>query len=183
MSRIAEKTGAQPTAHMEGLENPELFQALVEEFRPALIHYFTRRIPAPEEAEDLAHDVFVRLIRRRTIGDIKALRGYVFETANNVLIDWTRRNRTRARSAHRPIDEDIPDNTVFETERVLLAKEEIRRVTASLLELPERTRTIFVLRRFEGMKYKDIADRLGLSLSTVEKHMQQATIHLLGRPD
>ena len=51
----------------------------------------------------------------------------------------------------------------------------------ALLELPERTRAIFVLQRFEGLKYKEIADRLGISASSVEKHMMSAIKHIFQR--
>jgi RNA polymerase sigma-70 factor (ECF subfamily) len=50
-----------------------------------------------------------------------------------------------------------------------------------LLELPERTRTIFVLRRMEGLRYQDIAQRLGISLSLVEKQMARAVAYLSQR--
>ena len=46
---------------------------------------------------------------------------------------------------------------------------------------PERTRAIFLLRRLEGMKYLDIAARLNISVSTVEKDMQRAVAHLTTR--
>jgi RNA polymerase sigma-70 factor (ECF subfamily) len=63
----------------------------------------------------------------------------------------------------------------------LLGKERLVRATAVLLELPERTRVIFVLRRLEGMRFNDIAARLGISVSAVEKHMQRAITHLMRR--
>jgi RNA polymerase sigma factor (sigma-70 family) len=50
-----------------------------------------------------------------------------------------------------------------------------------LLELPERTRQIFVLRRLEGLSYFEIGRRLGVSVSAVEKHMQRAVRHLAAR--
>jgi RNA polymerase sigma-70 factor (ECF subfamily) len=49
------------------------------------------------------------------------------------------------------------------------------------MELPARTRDVFVLRRLEGLPYNEIAKRLGLSVSAVEKHMLRATRHLVAR--
>jgi RNA polymerase sigma factor (sigma-70 family) len=49
------------------------------------------------------------------------------------------------------------------------------------MDLPERTRTVFVLRRLEGQSYREISLRLGLSVSAVEKHMLRAVRHLLAR--
>jgi RNA polymerase sigma-70 factor (ECF subfamily) len=69
----------------------------------------------------------------------------------------------------------------FSPERVLLGKEALVRATAVLLELPERTRMVFVMRRLEGMRYLDIAARLGISVSAVEKHMTRAMAHLVSR--
>jgi len=50
-----------------------------------------------------------------------------------------------------------------------------------LLELPERTRVVFVLRRLENLSYSEIGLRLGLSVSAVEKHMLRAVRHLATR--
>lgn len=47
-----------------------------------------------------------------------------------------------------------------------------------LQALPERTRVIFILRRLEGLKYQDIANRFGISVSAVEKHMERAVAQL-----
>ena len=64
-------------------------------------------------------------------------------------------------------------------------REELRALFTALLELPERNRNIFVLFRFEKMQKPEIARRLGVSLSAVEKNLVRATDHLcnrLGRP-
>ena len=53
-------------------------------------------------------------------------------------------------------------------------REALSEVGAALLELPERTRQVFVLRRLEDMSFREIALRLGLSVSAVEKHMLRA---------
>lgn len=174
--------GAGPMAHDVRSGDVERFEPRAAEFRSALIGYFRSRIAEPQEAEDLAHDVLVRLFRRTGISDMRALPSYVFETANSVFVDWMRRNKARARRSHQALDEDLPDPAVFACDRVLQSQEELRRVTASLYQLPERTRTIFILRRLEGMKHCEIASSLGVSLSTVEKHVHRATEHLLALP-
>ncbi len=179
----AGKIGAKPMAPDIPPATAERYAPRAAEFRSALIRYFARRVAEPEEAEDLAHDVLVRLFGRRGINDMQALQAYVFETAHSVFIDWTRRNKVRARRAHQPIDEDIPDPSIFACDRVLQSRQDVRRVTASLQQLPERTRTIFMLRRLEGMKYGEIATSLGVSLSTVEKHVHRATTHLMALAD
>jgi RNA polymerase sigma factor (sigma-70 family) len=66
----------------------------------------------------------------------------------------------------------------LDPERLLRGREDLQAATASLLCLPERTRTVFILRRLEGQKYRDIAQHLGISVSAVEKHMIRAIEHL-----
>lgn len=155
--------------------------ALAEEFRPALLRYFSRRVRQSEEVEDLVQEVLARLVRRCEVVEMEAVRAYVFETASSVLIDWARRRRSRRADDHGELSADQPAPGDFTADRILLGRERLQRVTAALLELPERQRSVFILRRIEGMKYHDIAQRLGLSLSSVEKDMRSAVLHLAER--
>ena len=55
----------------------------------------------------------------------------------------------------------------------------LRDARAAIERLPERTRTVFLMHRFAGLKYRDIGTRLGISVSAVEKHIARASISLL----
>ena len=150
----------------------------IERFRASLLRFFERRVDRLE-AEDLVQDVFVRLARRGDLDRIENLGGYVFETAANVLRDRGRRRRVRAADRHELFDNDRHGGADFPADRVVEGQERLRRAGAALLELPERTRTVFVLRRLEGLCYRDVAARLGVSVSAVEKHMARAVAHLM----
>jgi len=158
---------------------------LSREFRASLIRYFARRVQGLSDVEDMVQEVFLRLARR---GDTSALvsgnvNAYIFEAASSVLSDRLRKRRTHCADAHETFDCDRHCDTDFSAEHVLLGKERLTRAIAVLLELPDRTRVIFVLRRLEGMRFADIAARLGISVSAVEKHMQRAIAHLMRRID
>lgn len=150
-------------------------------FRPSLLRFFRRRVRDPAEAEDLVQDVFVRLAQRGSLNDLDNLAAYIFETASSVVVDRGRRRRTRAADVHDPFDAEQHGGADFAPDRVLEGRERLRRASAILLELPERTRHIFMLRRMEGLRYQDIASRLGISVSAVEKHMQRAMTYLIQR--
>ena len=126
----------------------------------------------------MVQQVFERLLKRGNVGGLEKLGGYVFQTASRVLTDRLRHRRSHHADAHDPFDEHSHGDVDFSPEHVLLERERLARATAALLELPERTRVIFVLRRLEGMKYLDIAARLNISVSAVEKHMERAVAHL-----
>lgn len=152
-------------------------------FRPSLLRFFERRVRDRVEAEDLVQDVFVRLARRGDLQNIEELGGYIFETAASVLHDRGRRRQVRAADAHEIFDSEKHGGADFAPDRVLQGQERLRLASAALLQLPERTRHVFVLRRLEGMRYGDVAARLGISVSAFEKHMQRAMAHLVQRLD
>ncbi|HKT15660.1 MAG TPA: RNA polymerase sigma factor [Allosphingosinicella sp.] len=162
-------------------DDRQTLEQLSRTFRASLVRHFGRRTSDAAEIEDMVQEVFLRLIKRGGVSTLENLNAYVFETASSVLRDRLRKQRTRHASAHEPFDHDRHADADFSPEHVLLGREQLRRATAVLLELPERTRVIFVLRRLEGMRFQDIAARLGISVSAVEKHMGRAVTHFVRR--
>ena len=69
----------------------------------------------------------------------------------------------------------------LDPDRVLQARQSLASVVNALREMPERTRTIFILFRLENMKQREIADMLGISVRTVEQHVIRASTHLRER--
>lgn len=151
------------------------------EFRPALFHYFQRRTRACEDSEDLVQEVFVRLLKYDTLSEVRFLRGLVFQIANSVLVDWSRRSKARRIVAHDRLTDFHPDEEAIGCERWMLGKEAFSCVTECIRELPEKTQSILIRRRLEGQKNCEIAREMGVSVSTVEKHIHQAMAHLRSR--
>lgn len=166
-------------------EDQAAFERLGRDFRASLLRYFGRRTRDSADLEDMVQEVFVRLIRRGGASELERqnLNAYVFQTASSVLKDRLRKRATHHADRHEPFDCERHSAEDFSPERVLMEKQRLARATAVLLELPERTRVVFVLRRLEGLRFNDIAARLGISVSAVEKHMQRAITHLARRID
>lgn len=148
--------------------------------RRLLARWFAKRAPA-SEIDDLVQDVFLRIIKRGGVNDLDNFQAYAFETASSVLKDRLRSRQTRHSDAHVEFDANLHGECEPDPETVILGREALKASTRVLLELPELTRTIFILRRIEGMPFGIIARRLNLSVSAVEKHMQRATKHLVFR--
>lgn len=146
--------------------------------RRALARYFQARVRETSDVEDLVQDVFARIAGRTSTQPIEHLESYVFQTAASVLTDRSRRRRVRQAESHVPFDPDRHGGQSLDPYRALSGKEDLHRATAALLELPPRTRAIFVLSRLEGMTYREIASHVGISVSAVEKHMMRAIEHL-----
>ena len=161
-------------------------QELDAQFRASLMSYFLRRVGSRSEAEDLTQETFARLIGSQTFEGAPETRAYVFRVASNLL-----RDRGRAVARKRGLSVVPLDTAANESapaiaeeigpERVVIGREKLTEVLASLDELGERTKSIFILFRLEGMKQKDIAAIYGIGLSTGEKHVMAAVLQLANR--
>lgn len=161
--------------------NPEVasdgLRAAILEHRTALIRYLTARRVPPDEAEDIVHDLYVKL-ENQPAGPVAEPRAYLYRMAENLLLDrrrsaGRRTSREQAWStAQRGPARDADDRP--SAEAVLIGRERLAAVTEALAALPERTVMVFRRYRIDGAAQKDIADELGISLSAVEKHLQRA---------
>ena len=140
---------------------------------PLLRKYLRRRVPI-SDLDDVLQDVLLGIVRRADAAAIAHPKCYLFRAAQAVLIDRHRRQATRRADCHCPLDE--PDHPVDEMSplRILLAKDEVRAVEATLGKLPERTQKILVAIRIEGSSLKSLASQYNVSTSAIEKHVTRA---------
>jgi len=151
---------------------------LIAQMRPALLRFFTRKCGNTAEAEDLTQDVLVRtLVHCGSKSDAEA-RGYVFRAAVNRWRDLQRRSVTRGVRIHWHESAAFAPHEEITPERVLGYEQELERVLASLQQLPERTRDVFLLTRLDHMRQTDVAEMFAISVSAVEKHLARALAHL-----
>jgi RNA polymerase sigma-70 factor (ECF subfamily) len=153
--------------------------ALLAQLRPALVRFFRRRSGSRTEAEDLAQDVMVRALSHADWTSHEEARGYIFRIAINLWRDRQRHQLVKGGTElHWNDDVALGVTEEIPLERVLTGEEELQRVHAALLELSARTRDVFMLIRFEQMKYSAVAEMLGISVSAVDKHVAKALAHL-----
>jgi len=153
----------------------------LERLRQPLARFFARNIREPSDREDLVQDVFVRVLRRPGFDSRSHLTGYAFKTAASLLTDRQRRRAARRVRQHIPFDNDLHGDAAPGPDRSLAAQETLRETSLALMELPAKTRAIFLLRRLDGCSFPEIARRLKISVSSAEKHMQRAAHHLVMR--
>lgn len=154
-------------------------ESLARQHRPALLRYFQRKGFRPPDDEDAVQEVFIRLTRREGLAaEVERFDSYMFAAAAHVASDLRRRDRVRAEDRHDPYDEARHAQGDHDPEEILRGRQALDAVILALKELPERTRTIFILVRLEHLKQAEIARRLGVSLNTVEKDLQKAVAYL-----
>jgi RNA polymerase sigma factor (sigma-70 family) len=131
-------------------------------------------------AEDYLHAAFLRLEEYRRVNTVDNPAGFLVRAAVNIAADEARRPAARTTEA-RPVEDliDIADAQPLADE-VFAARKRLERVTAGLEQLSPRTREIFLMHRVEGLKYRQIAAELGITVSAVEKHVAKAALFLAG---
>ena len=150
-------------------------EAFAREFGTALHRYFGSRCNDPELTKDLVQEVYVRLAARADRGEIENPRGYLMQTAASVFADFLRKKQARRQSDHIPYQESAHSPEAFSPQRVLEDREAVKRVIQILETLPARTRQIYLLCRVDGMKRREVASRLNITVSGVDKHLMAAT--------
>lgn len=146
------------------------FERLFREHYKPLCAFARQYVKDGERAEDLVQDLFFRLWQdREKVSVTTSVKAYLFASVRNRCLNVL---ATGARM--RPLDEEADDHGTEEG----LSEEErmhrLARVHAAIEALPEERGRIFKLSRYEGLKYNEIAVRLGISPKTVENQMGKA---------
>ena len=143
------------------------FSRLFDAYYSALCLFANKYLQDMDLARSLVQQVFIDLwTKRERITVSTSVKSYLYTTVKNRCIDVLRKTK-----ATTEISESVENlnQTPF---RDLVEEAELNdRINASINQLPEKCREIFLLCRFEGMKYSEIAEKLGISVKTVEMQM------------
>ena len=145
----------------------ELWNRLIKEVRA--------RTRGRSDAEELLHAAYLRLLRYKTKQTVENVGGFLVRTAVNIGVDNYRRERFIADVA--PENTGTCENSPLQDE-VLASRARLERVRQGLSRLTPRTREVFLMHRLDDLKYREIAERLGISQSAVEKHIAKAALFL-----
>ena len=136
-----------------------------------LIQFLRRGGRSSSDVEDLRQDLYEKVCAAAREGIPDSTRAFVFTTARNLLIDRLRHEQVvplnsveNLEELNVAIDEPAPD-------RVVIARQELRRLQAALDKLPERQRNAILMRKVHGMTIREIAQRVGAADRTVEEHL------------
>ena len=152
----------------------------MENYYRELVNVLSARMGNAHAAEDVVHDAYVRVLERSADDPIEQPRAFLYRTALNLVIDGHRRNTLRQVEPLEVLDSDerffspSPHASMHHGQRLEM-------VQRALAELPAACRESFLLRKLEGLSHPEIAERLGVSRSVVEKHIVNAMKHCRNR--
>lgn len=137
-----------------------------------LSRWLRARVDCSHTAADLAQDTYVRLLVRGRLPAPDQSRRHLARIAKGLMIDLFRRRRIEA--AYLEALQGLPEPAVPSEETRAQVIETLVEIDALLRRLPDRPRRAFLMSRLEGLSYGVIAERLGVSVSSVEKYIARA---------
>ncbi len=158
------------------LADAERFQMLYREHHRWLQQWLRGRVGSSFDAADLAQDTFLRVLGKpRALDEVREPRAWLSRIAHGLVVDKVRRDEVE-RACLQAIA-SLPEPEVVSPEARMLLIELLTAIDAMLEGLGARAREAFLLSRLEQMSYPEIATRMGVSLSSVEKYMAAAIRH------
>ena len=161
-----------------GADTPGVIETMYRAEAGNLTRYFGRKLRGHDEAADYVHEAFARLVRIMSAQPILQPHRYLRRIARNLLFERGRRLR------HRP---PFLDGQVLEGPETAIAPQQSHRLEyddmarayrQALNELPTKTKEVFLLHRVDELAYREIGQRLGISIPTVQYHMARALAHI-----
>lgn len=152
------------------------FEVIFHSYYASLCLFAFQFLNDDEKAEEIVQDFFVNVWSKRKILNIdSSVKNYLFRSVKNLCLNRLQHERIKekhAKSVKENFHQEINESDYF------LEVGLNEKIAESIASLPEKRREIFKLSREEGLKYKEIADRLNISVKTVETQMGLALKHL-----
>lgn len=156
---------------MSPVEENLWFNTEIKPWEPVLRAYLMRRFPALGDHDDVMQEAYTRVLRAKRMGQHACGKAFLFAVAKNLAIDTFRR---RSVTALEPISDDAERRSLLDLEDTPTAIDHQQRLDVLLKAvgaLSGRCREVLLLRYLDGLPYKEIAARLGISPNTVRIHM------------
>lgn len=153
------------------------FELLYNRYYKPLCSHAVRFVYAKDVAEDIISEIFYSIWKNKTFLNITtSFRAYLFTAVRNRCFLYLQQEYGKTSSfENSPFQ--FPDSNVA-PDQMLFYDDLQRQIEQAISTLPPQCQKIFLMNRFEGKKYKEIADELQLALKTVEAHINKALVHL-----
>jgi RNA polymerase sigma-70 factor (ECF subfamily) len=167
---LANESGLVPDAVHEQL----CIQEVIRRHHESLIKFLRRRLSIADDADDVAQETYIRMMKYEGSREIKSPSAMLFRIAVNVANDHGRAAQSRCSSDHCDV-EGVPLVSEHPSaERSVLADQNLDMLFDVIDGLPPKCKQVFLLSRAQGMTYAEIASHCGISVKMVEKQISRA---------
>jgi RNA polymerase sigma factor (sigma-70 family) len=137
----------------------------------ALRAWLRRRVTVSLEVDDVVQETYAVLVSLDSVEQIQNPKSYMFSVAHRVILQHLRRARIVSIEAVAEIERLSIQATEPSPEQSVADRQELGKVARLIAALPQKCRQAFTLRRLEGLSQRQVAQRMGISENTVEKHV------------
>ena len=150
----------------------EWFEENLYTYEALLRSWLACRFPGiKEEIEDLVQETFVKVLNAHLEDPLECPKSYLFATARNLAVDSLRRKKILQIIPLVETDASFVSGENKEILLMLTRAQEQEMLTAAIKSLPKRCRDVIILRKIDGLSQKAIAEKLGISVNTVQVHV------------
>jgi len=156
------------------------FEMLFKSNFKGLCWFAVKYVKDLDTAKEIVQDAFISLWEKRESIDMsKPVKSYLTTTIYNRSLNYLRDNKKFNKDLL-GFENIYPDSAFHQTDK-LIEDEISKKIKDAIEELPEKCREVFMLSRYENLKYQQIADKLAISVKTVEAQMSKALQHMRTR--
>ncbi len=153
--------------------NERVYEGVFRKHYQALCNYACGILKDMDDAEEVVQSIFLKFWEQRTDIEISvSLKSYLYRAVHNTCLN--RIKHLKIQETYRQYVGDYLEETYDSATEILDKVELENRIAEALEKLPEQCRLIFKMSRFEELKYQEIADKLGLSIKTIENQIGKA---------
>lgn len=156
--------------------NQDLAQLYVEH-HSWLFSWLSKKVGCAEQAADFAQDTFCRLITAKSLSELKQPRAFLTTTATRLLVDASRRKQVEQQYLKHYYYYHGEQTQIINEENLAIITESLLHIIAMLNNLPQLCQQAFLMNRLEGLRHKDIAEKLNIAPSTAKKYIAKALLH------
>jgi RNA polymerase sigma factor (sigma-70 family) len=177
--------------HEMSTEQDQRISEAIETEQTRLRNFIRRRVPDPEDAEDILQEVFYELTETyRLMKPIEQVSAWLFRVARNRIIDLFRKRRSK--SLNEPISAREEEDDELSLEDLLVSEDAgpeeayargvlLDALDDALEELPPEQRDVFIAHEFDGTSFKELAEETGIGMNTLLARKRYAVLHLRRR--
>jgi RNA polymerase sigma-70 factor (family 1) len=158
-------------SRITSFDDQKAYKELFTLLYPPLFLFAKSMVKSKEAAEEIVSDVFINIWeKRRALGKIDNLKVYLYVSTRNTALNYLNQ---RKRITTNPIDEFQTEFTsiYFDPEQLLITADMLALIKSAIDQLPPKCKIIFKLIKEDGLKYREVAEILNLSVKTVENQL------------
>ena len=141
-----------------------------------LLFYVQRLTGDREKSKDVIQETYKRIIEIDSKTKIENHRAYLYKMAKNILIDESRKNKNYSKVDYQETNFSIPKEE--QPDEAFFRLKQYDELIQLVQKLPTRSRQAFTLHVIQGLSRKEIAQKMDINISTVEKHITNATLKI-----